>query len=84
MRHRGDNTRTWAVSIATPSTAPSKCPVTMMGCSLSVTVKAPNAPWAQTHTKVAVAHQGDRPPACRMRQASSIKAVMRAPTPVAR
>ncbi len=45
-------------SRASSTMPPTRCSVTMAGKSFMVTVQAPNAPCRQTHTSVAVGHQG--------------------------
>ena len=65
---------------------PSRCAVTMMGCSFIVTVSAPKAPCTQTQASAAVASQGDGAAgsARARRHAWTVRMMISRPMPIAK
>jgi hypothetical protein len=74
----------WVISSASSSMPPSRCSVTMLGFSFSVTVNMPNRPCTSTHTSVPVAHQGEIGKTRRQTQPASASTRISAPTVIAR
>ena len=77
-----------AQSNASTPRPPPRCRVTMAGNSFMVTVSAPKAPCRQTHTRVAVGHQGltgiSARPRLRAHQLPAVSVRINTPTAVAR
>ena len=62
----------------------SRCVTTMAGCSLSVTVHAPNAPCTHTSASTAVAYHGDCLRSFRLTHATTTSVMINTPTAIAK